>query len=133
MFIDAVCIKGKAPHPFSCSVMVNENEDGRTFTPFDLSDYYVRFCVLGAPTADAKVLVEKIITTASDYDHIGAITDAANGQFTFTINEDDMDVLGLGKFPISLDIYEAQNNTRVVSLTEGEVQGEFSKIQVVQV
>ena len=66
-YIDAVCVKGERK-VFSCSIEVTDT--GTVFNPLDLTDYNVRFRVLGSPTADAKVLVEHIITQVSDLESI---------------------------------------------------------------
>ena len=89
--------------------------------------------MLGAPTADAEVLVEHLITENSDMEVDGQIDNPTNGQFTFTINKDDTDVLGLGKFPIQIILVDAESLIPQFTLTEGGEKGEFSKIQIVQV
>lgn len=130
MYIDAVVIKGQG-RSFSCSIEINKNAS--LFSPMDLSDYNIRFRVMGAPTADADVLVEHLITQVSDIDIDGKITDAENGQFTFTITAEDTDVLGIGNRPIMIEILNEDDNSVVYTLTEGNVYGEFSKVQIVQV
>lgn len=130
MFIDAVVIKGQG-RSFSCSIEYNENAD--IFKPFDLTDYNIRFRVMGAPTADAQVIVEHLITQVSDIDMDGQITNAENGEFCFTITKEDTQKLGLGNKPIMVDILDIETNDVVYTLTEGNVRNEFSRIQVVQV
>ena len=63
-YIDATCIKGQK-NIFSSTIEITE-DNGVSFVPFDLNAYSVRFRVLGAPTADAKTLIEKIITQNTD-------------------------------------------------------------------
>lgn len=146
MYIDAVVVKGEGK---SFSVQINTVKDGATtnltvndFVPFPLSGYddngdafaySVIFRVLGAPTADAEVLVEHLITENSDMEVDGQIDNPTNGQFTFTINKDDTDTLGLGKFPIQIILVDAESLIPQFTLTEGGEKGEFSKIQIVQV
>ena len=129
-YIDAVIVRGTSK---THSVSINQKtEDGQAFEPFDLSDYYIRFRVLGSATADALVLLEKIITQASDEDVDGIITDASNGQFQFHITAEDTNTLGTGKFPISIEVMDADTDESLFVLTEGGYQGEFNKIQIVE-
>lgn len=131
-YIDAIVVKGEGNKPFTVSIEQRDVTE-TSFEGYDLSNYSVRFRVLGAPTADAKVLVEHIITQNSDIETVGQITDAANGQFTFVVSEDDQDVLGLGVHPISIDILDAASLTKIFTLTEGGNRGEFNCIQIVEV
>lgn len=130
-YIDATCIKGQK-NIFSSTIEITE-DNGASFVPFDLNAYSVRFRVLGAPTADAKTLIEKIITQNTDIEVIGQIDNPSNGSFTFTITKDDTDILGLGKFPIKLDLLDAASGSEIYSLTLGDERSEFNAIRVVQV
>ena len=130
-YIDATCIKGQK-NIFSSTIEITE-DNGVSFVPFDLNAYSVRFRVLGAPTADAKTLIEKIITQNTDMEVIGQIDNPSNGSFTFTITKDDTDILGLGKFPIKLDLLDAASGSEIYSLTLGDERSEFNSIRVVQV
>lgn len=133
MFIDAVIIKGAPYTTRTVSISVNENEDGRTFVPFDLSDYNVHFYVKGSATLDGKTLIEKVITGNSDAQTVGNIYDPANGQFSFTITKEDTELLGLGRFPIAITLHDADTDEYSFALTEGGLNGEFNSIQIVQV
>lgn len=133
MFIDAVIIKGAPYTTRTVSISVNENEDGRTFVPFDLSDYNVHFCIKGSPTLDGKTLIEKVITGNSDAQTIGNIYDPTNGQFSFTITKEDTELLGFGRFPIAITLHDAATDEYSFALTEGGLNGEFNSIQIVQV
>lgn len=130
-FIDATCIKGQL-NVFSSTIEVTE-DGGQTFNPLNLNNFIVRFRVLGAPTADAKILIEKMITQNSDTDEIGQIDDPNNGSFVFAITKDDTNKLGLGKFPVKLDLLDAGSGSEVYSLTIGDERSEFNCIRVVQV
>lgn len=130
-FIDATCIKGQL-NVFSSTIEITE-DNGQTFTPLNLNNFTVRFRVLGAPTADAKVLIEKKITQNSDTELIGQIDDPNNGSFSFAITKADTNKLGLGKFPVKLDLLDAASDTEVYSLTIGDEHSEFNVIRVVQV
>ena len=130
-YIDATCIKGQK-NMFSSTIEITE-DNGISFVPFDLNAYSIRFRVLGAPTADAKTLIEKIITQNTDIEVIGQIDNPSNGSFTFTITKDDTDILGLGKFPIKLDLLDAASGSEIYSLTLGDERSEFNAIRVVQV
>lgn len=129
-YIDATCIKGQN-NPFTASIEINDNAE--EFTPFDLNNYSIRMQILGAPTADAKVLIEKIITQNTDIEEFGQINDPNNGAFTFVINKEDTNLLGLGKFPVKLDILDATSLSEIYSLTIGDERNEFNCIRVVQV
>lgn len=130
-YIDATCIKGQK-NIFSSTIEITE-DNGVSFVPLDLNAYSVRFRVLGAPTADAKTLIEKIITQNTDVEVIGQIDNPSNGSFTFTITKDDTDILGLGKFPIKLDLLDAASGSEIYSLILGNERSEFNAIRVVQV
>lgn len=130
MFIDAKVIYGQR-RGFGCSIEVNENAD--IFKPFDLSPYSIIFKVLGSSTANGEVLVEHIITQNSDEENVGVINDPTNGQFIFVVSEEDTYKLGLGQHPIMIEIVDAASLSPLFTLTEGEQNGEFSKIQIVQV
>lgn len=130
-YIDATCIKGQK-NIFSSTIEITE-DNGVSFVPFDLNAYSVRFRVLGAPTADAKILIEKVITQNTDIEVIGQIDNPSNGSFTFTITKDDTNILGLGKFPIKLDLLDAASGSEIYSLTLGDERSEFNAIRVVQV
>ena len=132
MYIDCVVVKGEHYKSFSCSIQVTEN-NGATFTNFDLNNYSVLFQILGAPTADAKVLVEQLITQNTDLTVDGQINNPDNGEFTFTITKEDTDLIGLGHHPIRLALLNAEDLQPEFTLTEGGQKGEFSKVQVVQV
>lgn len=129
-YIDATCIKGQN-NPFTASIEINDNAED--FTPMDLNNYSIRMRILGSPTADAKVLIEKIITQNTNIEEFGQIDDPNNGAFTFVINKEDTNLLGLGKFPIKLDILDATSLAEIYSLTIGDERNEFNCIRVVQV
>lgn len=130
-YIDATCIKGQK-NMFSSTIEITE-DNGVSFVPFDLNAYSIRFRVLGSPTADAKILIEKVITQNTDIEVIGQIDNPSNGSFTFTITKDDTNILGLGKFPIKLDLLDAASESEIYSLTLGDERSEFNAIRVVQV
>lgn len=131
LFIDAVVVKGSTK---SFTVSINQRNEADTgFEPLDLSNYLVRFSILGAPTADSKVLIEHLITTNSDIDTGGIINNPTNGEFTFTVTADDTNTVGLGKFPIKIELLDPESEEVEILLTEGGFGGEFNAIQIVQV
>lgn len=130
-FIDAVVVKGTTK-PFTASIQVR-NEQDTGFVPLDLSDYAVRFRIMGAPTADAKVLIEKLITQNSEEESVGIINNATGGEFSFVITADDTRKIGLGEHPIMLELLDATSLESKFVLTEGGLNGEFNSIRVVQV
>lgn len=129
-YIDATCVKGQN-NPFTASIEINDNAS--EFSPLDLNDYAIRLRILGAPTADAKVLIEKIITQNTDIETLGRIDDPNNGAFTFVVNKADTNSLGLGKFPIQLTLLDATSLAEVYVLNIGDENNEFNAIRVVQV
>lgn len=129
-YINATCIKGQR-NSFTVSIEINDNASD--FSPLDLNNYAICFQVLGSPTADAKVLIEKIITQNTDIEELGQIDDPNNGGFTFVISKADTNLLGLGKFPIKLDLLDATSLALIYSLTIGDENNEFNAIRVVQV
>lgn len=142
MFIDAACVYGeKKSFSVSINTMLDEDDNspdfilhnGVKFKPFDLNDYSVRFQILGSATADADVLVDKLITQNTDLEEIGQITNAANGEFSFTVSKDDTIKIGLGKHPIKITLVDIDTLEPLFTLTEGGENEEFNKIFVVQV
>lgn len=131
MYIDAVIIKGEN-RAFTSSIQVL-NDDETEFEPMDLGEYSIQLRVMGAPTADAKVLLEKVITQNTNEETFGRITDAQEGQFTFVISDEDTETLGLGKFPIQLRLLNAETLEHIFTITEGGLNGEFNSITIVQV
>lgn len=131
LYIDAVIVKGSTK---SFSVSINQrNEQNTDFEPFDLSDYAIKFSVLGSPVADGKVLIEHIITTNTLVEEDGNISNPTNGEFTFTITAEDTNDLGLGKFPIKIEILDGTSLDVEHVLTEGNENGEFNAIRIVEV
>lgn len=131
LYIDAVIVKGESK-TFSVAIE-QKTEDGQDFEPFDLSNYSVKFKVLGSATLDALTLIEKDISQISDYEVDGSITSSTNGEFAFTITKEDTEKLGVGKFPISLQVCELDTGEPLFTLTEGGYNGEFNKLQIVEV
>lgn len=131
LYIDAVIVKGESK-TFSVAIE-QKTEDGQGFEPFDLSNYSVKFKVLGSATLDALILIEKDISQISDYEVDGSITSSTNGEFAFTITKEDTEKLGVGKFPISLQVCELDTGEPLFTLTEGGYNGEFNKLQIVEV
>lgn len=130
-FIDATIIKGKK-RIFTASIQ-QLDETETVFEPMNLDEFAIHFKVLGSATADAKVLVEHIITQVSDIEVDGLITNPANGEFSFTITEEDTHTLGLGNHPIMIDFHDINTDKYIFTLTEGGLNGEFNKINVVEV
>ena len=130
-FLDCTCVKGET-RGFSSIIEVT-NDNGVSFEPLDLNEYSVKFQVLGAPVADAEVLLEKIITQNTNLSDTGQIDDPDNGSFTFTVSADDTNLLGLGKFPIRIVLLDAVTLDEVFTLTQGAENGEYNKIYIVQV
>lgn len=142
MFIDAAIVYGQSK-TFSTSLYVVMDEDdttsdyivkdGTKFVPLDLTEYSIKFKIMGAATANASVLVEHLITQVSDLEVDGQITNATNGEFSFTVSAEDTIKVGLGKHPIMLELVDVNTLDHQFTLTEGGQNGEFNKIFVVQV
>lgn len=131
LYIDAVIVKG-TKRTFTVSIETL-NKDGVTFDPYDLNSNNIRFTVLGSATADGEVLLQKIITQNTDVNEEGVINYPDLGGFSFTITAEDTSKLGLGDFPIMLEILDAETQVVEYVLTEGAYKAEFNKIQIVQV
>lgn len=131
LYIDMVVVKGTSRN-FTVSIETL-NEDGVTFDPFDLDPYSVRFTVLGSATADGTVLLQKVITQNTGDSDTGSIYDPTNGQFSITVSSEDTTELGLGRFPIMIELVDPDTLEQQYVLTEGAYQGEFSKLEIVQV
>lgn len=131
MFIDAMVVKGQTKQ-FLCTIQCLD-ETGQNFVPMDLSPYNIRVSILGSPTADAQVLVQHLLNESTDIETEGQITDSDNGEFTFVITDEDTQVLGLGNFPIMLELLDYDTNELVYTITQGGLNGEFNKIQIIQV
>lgn len=130
MYIKATIVFGRGKS-FSCSIETTEN--GVNFTPFDLNLFAIRFKVLGSPTSDAKVLLDHIITQNTDILTEGQIDDPDNGKFTFVVNAEDTKKLGLGHFPIAIELLDADTLEYVDTITEGKQGEEFNKIYITEV
>lgn len=131
-FIDAVVVKG-TKRTFSVSINQLKENSLTEFEPLDLDPYSIVLKVLGSSTADGAVLLEKVITQNTDVDEEGVIDVPDNGQFSFTITAEDTQELGLGKFPIMLQLVDPTSLEPQITLTEGGFGGEFNKLQIVQV
>ncbi len=130
-FIDYIAVKGRTTSK-TCHIDVT-GDNGISFQPLNLNPYSIRFRILGSATADAKVLVEHLITQNSLESEDGVITDPSNGDFVITVTKEDTNIIGLGNHPIEIMILDAETLEEVYALTEGGTKGEFNKVQVVQV
>lgn len=131
MYINATITYGLGKS-YTCSLESTEN-NGVSFTPLDLNLFSIRFKVLGSPTADAKVLVEHIITQNTSDEDGGRIYDPDNGQFSFTVTAEDTRKLGLGHFPIAIDLLDAETEEYIDTITQGKEGEEFNKVHIVEV
>ena len=57
----------------------------------------------------------------------------SQSSFAFTISKEDTDKLGLGKFPIKLELLDGESLEVSDIITEGNLEGEFNAIQILQV
>lgn len=131
LYIDAVIVKGSGR---TFGVSINQrNEEDTDFEPMDLSDNAIRFSVLGSPVSSGKVLIEHIITTNTTDEDGGSINNPTDGEFTFTVTAQDTEDLGLGKFPIKIEILDGTSLEVMNVLTEGNENGEFNAIRIVEV
>lgn len=132
LFIDAVVVKGTG-RTFTVSINHLQENSLTVFEPLDLNPYSIKFKIMGSSTADGKILIEKLITQNSNPDVEGLIFDPNNGQFSFTVTAEDTINLGLGDFPIMLELVDPDTLETQFVLTEGGQQAEFNKIKIVQV
>lgn len=139
LYIDAVAVLGIG-REFSVAIDVkaSENEEstdliGTDFIPMNLTGYKVRFRILGSARGNGTILLEKIITADTSGLITGTIAEPESGEFTFTVTSADTNMLGLGEFPICLQILDEDDNV-IFTLTEGgNNQGEFNKLSIVRV
>lgn len=139
LYIDAVVVYGTKR---IFSVKINQAIDPENppedptaeWDTLDLSDYNIRFRVLGSAEGDGVILVEKLITQVSDEDEVGIIEEPTTGEFTFVITAEETELLGIGSRPITLELLDVQSGEVMHVLTEGGVaNAEFNKITVVRV
>ena len=78
-------------------------------------------------------MIEHILSGNSDIETVGQITNAAAGEFTFTVSAEETNELGLGDFPISIELVDAISLEPIYMITEGGRNGEFNKLRIVQV
>lgn len=57
--------------------------------PMDLSLYNIRFQVKRAPLEKVEPIIDKLITTTSDMNTVGMITDPSNGRFVVHLTKED--------------------------------------------
>lgn len=131
MFIDAKVISGTG-RTFACTIQEKDTTD-TIFNPMDLSEYAIRFRILGSSTADGVVLVEHIITQNSDMETDGQIYNPTQGEFGFTVTKEDTQLLGIGKRPITLELLDADDLSYIDTITQGGKNGEFNVINIIQV
>ena len=60
--------------------------------PLDLEGYTVLIYVMNAPYAQLEPIISKEITTVSDYNTVGQITDVNEGKFVVTFTEDEINI-----------------------------------------
>lgn len=60
--------------------------------PLNLEGYSILVYVMNAPYAQLEPIISKEITTTSDYNTIGQITDEANGKFVVFFTEDELNI-----------------------------------------
>ena len=139
LYIDAVVVYGTKR---IFSVKINQTIDPENppedptakWDTLDLSDYNVRFRVLGSAEGNGVILIEKVITQTSDDDEVGIIEEPTTGEFTFVITAEETEILGIGSRPITLELLDVQSGEVMHVLTEGGVaNAEFNKITVVRV
>ena len=136
LYIDGVVVIGKTR---TFSVQINQvteetqNLSNPEFEPMDLSPYNIRFRLLGSAEGNGIILLEKIITQTTNRNTVGIIEEPTSGEFTFVITDDESLTLGLGNFPMTLELIDTDTEEPIYTLTEGGIaQGEFNKIQVVR-
>lgn len=136
LYIDGVVVIGKTR---TFSVQINQvteetqNLSNPEFEPMNLSPYNIRFRLLGSAEGNGIILLEKIITQTTDRNAVGIVEEPTSGEFTFVITDDESLTLGLGNFPMTLELIDIDTEEPIYTLTEGGIaQGEFNKIQIVR-
>lgn len=81
--------------------------------PLDLEGYTVIIYVMNAPYAQLEPIISKEITTTSDYNTVGQITDTSLGKFVVSFTEDDINIPPYDYYFVAelTDGYTVQNIT----------------------
>lgn len=81
--------------------------------PLNLDGYTVLVYVMNAPYAQLEPIISKEITTTSDYNTVGQITDTSQGKFVVTFLEEDINIPPYDYYFVAeiTDGYTVQNIT----------------------
>lgn len=81
--------------------------------PLDLEGYTVIVYVMNAPYAQLEPIISKEVTTTSDYNTVGQITDTSLGKFVVSFTEDDINIPPYDYYFVAelTDGYTVQNIT----------------------
>lgn len=81
--------------------------------PLDLEGYTIIIYVMNAPYAQLEPIISKEITTTSDYNTVGQITDTSLGKFVVSFTEDDINIPPYDYYFVAelTDGYTVQNIT----------------------
>ena len=81
--------------------------------PLDLEGYTVIVYVMNAPYAQLEPIISKEITTTSDYNTVGQITDTSLGKFVVSFTENDINIPPYDYYFVAelTDGYTVQNIT----------------------
>lgn len=60
--------------------------------PLDLTDYMVKVYVMNAPYSSLEPIIYKEITTTSDYNTVGMITEPLEGKFTVSFSSNEINL-----------------------------------------
>lgn len=112
------CLKLKVKQGEDKSVGFTIKQNG---TAMDLTNYTVHFQVKKTPIVTSQPIVDKYITTDSDENDIGQITDPTNGVFQVHLNEDDTSYnTGDYYLIISLEQYNEEDEVSYCDIISSE-------------
>lgn len=86
---DTLVVKVKQGEELALDFTINQGG-----APMDLSEYQIAFQVRKAPLEKLTPIIDKLITTTSDFYTVGQIVYPQNGRFTVHLGEEDT------KFPV---------------------------------
>ena len=112
MSCNKLLIKVKQGEDMSIGFTIKQND-----LPMDLTSYTVHFQVKQNPIKSCKPIVDKYITTNSDINTIGKITEAYNGEVQVHLNEEDTS-FNTGDYflVISLETYKHKKDENGVDM-----------------
>lgn len=98
--------------------------------PMDLSGCTIRMNILNSTHPNAKTLLLKVITEDTPIETTGCILDPASGEFALTFTSLETKLLGVGRFPFVIKVYDSSDN-EILDFTSYNTNNEFNCIDIV--